>query len=200
MQIVATFKGRLSVAEVWNRLKHSNTSREKLFFSHELIMTSAELKAEQMLYFPFCNFAEVHTLALGIAQLLWQLKWVQWWLMHTRGVSCAAVPPHHSPRFMGTSTVIFPFSGTANEFLFVWFSSRSCGPTDKYDRNDAEPFLLAGPTLTQWACTKWLCVKRRDRGVKELLSWCLLLSCLWLHHDSPLTPRVCSWSTSLTQV
>lgn len=74
MQIVSTFKGRLSVTEVWNRLKHSSTKREKLFFSYELIMTSAELKAEQMLYFPFCNFAEVHTLTLGIAQLLWQLK------------------------------------------------------------------------------------------------------------------------------
>lgn len=101
MQIVPTFKGRLVVIEVWNRLKRSNTGREKLFFSHELIMTSAELKAEQILYFPFCNFAEVHTLALGMVQLLWQLKWVQGWLMHSHGVSCAAFPPHHFPKNHG---------------------------------------------------------------------------------------------------
>lgn len=108
MQIVPTFKGRLLVIEVWNRLKHSNTKREKPFFSHELIMTSAELKAEQMLYFPFCNFAEVHTLALGIAQLLWQPKWVQGWLMHSHGVSCAAFPPHHFPKNHGNFNNYFP--------------------------------------------------------------------------------------------
>lgn len=106
MQIVPTFKGKLSVIEVWNRLKHSNTKREN--FSHELIMTSAELKAEQMLYFPFCNFAEVYTPALGIAQLLWQLRWVQGWLTHSHGVSCAAFPPHHFPKNHGNINNYFP--------------------------------------------------------------------------------------------
>ena len=66
-----------------------------------------------MLYSPFCNSAEVCALALGIAQLLWQPKWLQEWLMHSHDVPCTAIPPHQFPRthedFTG-STIIFPFS------------------------------------------------------------------------------------------
>lgn len=39
MQIVATFKGRLLVTELWNRLKHSKNKTKKLFLSHGLIVT-----------------------------------------------------------------------------------------------------------------------------------------------------------------
>lgn len=57
-----------------------------------------------MLYFPFCNSAEVCALAPGIAQLLWEYKWLQVWLMHSHDVPCATVPLHwfnnHFPLLM----------------------------------------------------------------------------------------------------
>lgn len=158
-----------------------------------------QLRAEQMLYFPFCNSAP----ALGIAWLLWQPKWLHLWLMHSHDVPCAAVSPHRFPKthedFTG-STTIFPFSCTVREFLvFCLFWQVMCSNRYTWKRNDAGPFPLADPSLAQQTWIEWLRMQRgRDGGVEELLSPCIWPCCLWPRHVSPWTPCLCSWSPGLT--
>lgn len=106
-----------------------------------------------MLYFPFCNSVEVCALALGIAWLLWQPKWLAsmanaltWCALHCN--STTSVP--QDPRELHWFNYDFPlFMHSQWVSLFSDFAHRSCGPADSHEREVTQGRL-------RWLFWVWL--------------------------------------------
>lgn len=208
MRIVATFKGRLLVIELLNRLNHSKTETKKLFLSHGSIvtlLTSTVVKSRTNAVFSLlqlcrgvcpgpwhCTAAVATQMTASMANAL------TWCASHCNSTS--SVPQSarellwfndHLPLFMHRQWVSL--------FCLFWQVMWSNRNTRK--RNDAGPFPLAGLSLAQRTWAAWLRVQRGRVGVaEESHSQCALLCCLWSLHVSPQTSHLCSWSPGLTPV